>query len=589
MDEPQIIIQGAREHNLRNVSLSLPRDKLIVITGVSGSGKSSLAFDTIYAEGQRRYIESLSTSARQYVGQLHRPDVDRIEGLSPAIAIQQKATDANPRSTVATVTEIYDYLRVFFARLGAIECCGRPVGRQSASEIVQRILELPPRTRLQILAPLARQRRGEFKDVFDDARKAGFVRVRVNGEVLDLSGSIELDRQRRHDLEIVVDRLVVKPEIASRLADSVELALRHGEGNLIVNVFPADDQAGTGEDIYYSREFACPRCGTSYAEPSPQLFSFNSVQGMCGTCHGLGVRSALDEKLVVPQPELSLNEGAVAPWGKPSTLRLKHLLKGLAGHFGFSLDSPWQDLSAAVHEVILYGSPERIKFTYVSHRGRNHPYFDTYGGLLNYFAQGNGGFKAIDEEHHLNRFIRLVPCPDCGGQRLNPEARKVKVGGLNISDLCALTIDQAAAFFDGIVLRGQQALIGDELVRELRGRLNFLLDVGLHYLTLDRGAPTLSGGEGQRIRLASQIGAGLVGVTYVLDEPSIGLHHRDNKHLLSTLERLRDLGNTVIVVEHDEETMRAADFLVDIGPGPGRLGGEVVAAGTAREVSQHGG
>jgi len=582
MDGRPMVIQGAREHNLRNVNLELPRNRLIVFTGVSGSGKSSLAFDTIYQEGQRRYIESLSSGARQYLGQMHRPDVDRIDGLSPAIAIQQKATDSNPRSTVATVTEIYDYLRVFYARLGSIACCGQHVGRQSTSQIIERLLELEPRSRLQLLAPVVRQRRGEFKDIFDDARKAGFVRVRVNGEVVDLSESIDLDRHRRHDIEVVVDRLVVKPEARQRLADSVELALRHGAGTLVANVIPPDrdDEA---RDIFFSREFSCPVCGTSYAEPSPQLFSFNSLQGMCRTCQGLGVRSSLNEQLVAPDPSLSINQGAIAPWGKPDTLRLKHLLAGLAEHFDFSLDQPWADLDPAVRQALLYGTEERIKFVYVSHRGRRHPYFDAWGGLLSYFADGDE--RAVDEDSHLNRFIALTACPDCDGQRLNETARKVVIGGLNVSELCALTIDQAAEFFDVLKLVGQQILIGEDLVREIRGRINFLLDVGLHYLTLDRPAPSLSGGEGQRIRLASQIGAGLVGVTYVLDEPSIGLHHRDNKHLLATLQRLRDMGNTVIVVEHDEETMRAADVLVDIGPGPGRLGGEIVAVGPPDQVA----
>ncbi len=586
MDNSRIKVYGAREHNLQGVNLELPRDRLIVFTGVSGSGKSSLAFDTIYAEGQRRYVESLSTSARQYAGQLRRPEVDRIEGLSPAIAIQQKSTDSNPRSTVATVTEIYDYLRVFFARLGCIECCGRPVGRQSSSEITERILALPERSRIQLLAPVARQRRGEFRDVFEEARKAGFVRVRVNGEVLDLSRPIELDRQRRHDIEIVIDRLVVKPEVATRLADSVELALRHGEGTLVVNVV-APDHDDAAEDIFFSRTLSCPVCGTSYAEPSPQLFSFNSLQGMCRLCHGLGTKAMLDEALVVPDARLSLNQGAVAPWGRPNTLRLKHLLAGLANHFGFTCDQPWAALSAEQREVVLYGSGEMVDFTYRSHRGQEYHYRQRYDGLMSTFEyrEGEVEHKLAEDDHHLHRFVRLVPCPECDGYRLNPEALKVRFERLNLGEVCHLTIAGAADFFDAAQLVGQQAVIGTDLLKEIRGRLNFLLNVGLHYLSLDRAAPSLSGGEGQRIRLASQIGAGLVGVTYVLDEPSIGLHQRDNRHLLSTLRRLRDLGNTVIVVEHDEETMREADVLVDIGPGPGRLGGQVVAAGPADEVA----
>jgi len=586
-----IHIHGAREHNLRGIDLSLPRDRLIVFTGVSGSGKSSLAFDTLYAEGQRRYIESLSTAARAYVGQMHRPDVDRIDGLSPTIAIGQKATDSNPRSTVATVTELYDYLRVLYARLGFIVCCGQMVGRQTPDEIHARIMALPARSRIQLLAPVALARKGEFQDVFDDGRKAGFVRVRVDGEVLDLSASIALDRQRRHTVELVVDRLVVKPEIASRLADSLELALRHGGGRVVVNVLPAEDAsggdvgAGPLGDILFSRDFSCPVCGTSYLEPSPQLFSFNSPQGMCGACQGLGVRPALDLAALVPDPRLSVLNGAVAPWGKPSTLRLKHQLEGLARHYGFSLSTPWKDLPEAVRAILLHGSEETIHFIYRSHSGRRYAYAGTWSGVA---ATLGGADEVLAESETPTRaaqWFRPEACVACDGQRLNPEARRVQVGGRNISELCALTIDQAAGFFDALRLEGNRALIGADLVREIRGRLNFLLNVGLHYLTLDRPAPTLSGGEGQRIRLASQIGAGLVGVTYVLDEPSIGLHHRDNRHLLSTLERLRDLGNTVVVVEHDEETMRAADWLVDVGPGPGRLGGEVVAAGPPEQVA----
>ncbi|MBI2297942.1 MAG: excinuclease ABC subunit UvrA, partial [Armatimonadetes bacterium] len=522
MPEARIVIQGAREHNLQNVSLELPRDRLIVFTGVSGPGKSSLAFDTIYAEGQRRYIESLSTGARQFVGQLHRPDVDRIEGLSPAIAIQQKAGDSNPRSTVATVTEIYDYLRVFWARLGPIECCGHPVGRQTSSEIVERLLDLPDRSRVQLLAPLARQRRGEFRDVFDDARRAGFVRVRVDGEIHDLAAAPELDRNRRHDVEIVVDRVVIKPDIRNRLADSVELALTHGQGTIVANVVPADQDTG-GEDIFFSREMACPICGTSYVDPSPQLFSFNSVQGMCTACQGLGVRTALDPELLVPDPARSINQGAVGPFRMPATLRLRHVLDGLARHHGIDLDRPWEQLDPAQRDLVLYGSPDRIKFTYVSGRGARYDYWGGYHGVLGYFQHFAHEHAGATENRNLGMYFRPVTCPDCHGLRLRPEALLVKFGGLNLSELTGRTIAAAAEFFDGIHLEGRRALIGDDLVREIRGRLNFLTDVGLHYLTLDRPAPSLSGGEGQRIRLASQIGAGLVGVTYVLDEPSIGL------------------------------------------------------------------
>ncbi|MBI5833411.1 MAG: excinuclease ABC subunit UvrA [Armatimonadetes bacterium] len=580
----RIIITGAREHNLRSVDLELPRDRLIVFTGVSGSGKSSLAFDTIYAEGQRRYIESLSAGARQHMGQLKRPDVDRIEGLSPAIAIGQKTSDSNPRSTVATVSEIYDYLRVLYARLGGIVCCGQPVGRQTTEEMTERLLALPPRSRVQLLAPVARLRKGEFQDVFDDARRAGFVRVRVDGEVLDLSERIELDRQRRHDIEIVVDRLVIKPEIRTRLADSLDLGLRHGEGTVIANIIGPDDDESGSRDLFFSRDFSCPRCGTSYQEPSPQLFSFNSPQGMCPSCQGLGAKAALDVTLAVPDDSLSLADGAVAPWGVPSTLRLRHQLDGLAKHYDFSLKTPWRDLSEDVRQVVLHGSDQSIHFVYRSHSGKRYPYEGTWGGVLGTLGNTEDAFDEEETRGRAGSWLTTVPCEECAGERLCSEARRVEVEGVNISELCARTISGAAEFFDDLRLLGQRALIGEDLVREIRGRLNFLLNVGLHYLSLDRPAPTLSGGEAQRIRLASQIGAGLVGVTYVLDEPSIGLHHRDNRHLLSTLQRLRDLGNTVIVVEHDEETMLAADYLVDVGPGPGRLGGEVVAAGSPEVV-----
>ena len=489
----RIIISGAREHNLRSVDLELPRDRLIVFTGVSGSGKSSLAFDTIYAEGQRRYVESLSAGARQHLGQLKRPEVDRIEGLSPAIAIGQKTSDSNPRSTVATVTEIYDYLRVFYARLGGIVCCGQPVGRQTTEEMCERLMALPPRSRVQLLAPVARLRKGEFQDVFDDARRAGFVRVRVDGEVLDLSERIELDRQRRHDIEIVVDRLVIKPEISTRLADSLDLGLRHGEGTVIANIIgPDDSDEGASRDLFFSRDFSCPRCGTSYQEPSPQLFSFNSPQGMCPGCQGLGAKAALDVALAVPDPSVSIAEGAVAPWGVPSTLRLKHQLDGLAKHFGFNLKTPWCDLTDEVREVVLHGSDQTINYVYRSHSGKRYPYTGAWGGILGTLGNTEDAFDEEESRGRAGNWLTTVACEDCAGERLCPEARRVEVEGVNISELCARTISGAAEFFDDLRLTGQRALIGEDLVREIRGRLNFLLNVGLHYLTLDRPAPTLS-------------------------------------------------------------------------------------------------
>ncbi len=585
-DHGQIVVVGAREHNLCSVNVDLPRDQLIVVTGVSGSGKSSLAFDTIYAEGQRRYVESLSAGARQHLGQLRRPDVDRIDGLSPAIAIGQKAGDNNPRSTVATVTEIYDYLRVLYARLGGIVCCGQPVGRQTTTDMAERLQALPLRSRIQLLAPVARARRGQFQELFDDARRAGFVRVRVDGAVLDLSDDIRLDGSRRHDVELVVDRLVLRADVGVRLLDSLELALRHGEGTVIVNVLPPDENdPQAAEDLFFSRDYACPRCGTNYHEPSPQLFSFNSPQGMCDDCQGLGQTAVLDEALVVPDESLSINAGAIAPWGVPSTLNLKHKLTGISQHFGFSLDTPWAELPADIREVILHGSSDNIRFVYRSGRGRRTPYEGTWDGVAATLGNQERVYDPDDDGvHGAARWMTTIPCAGCAGQRLSAAARQVQFEGLGLGELCQLTVEAAAEFFDSIGLRGQRELIGADLLREIRGRLNFLLNVGLHYLTLERSAPSLSGGEAQRIRLASQIGAGLVGVTYVLDEPSIGLHHRDNRHLLSTLGHLRDLGNTVIVVEHDEETMLAADYLVDVGPGPGRLGGKIVAAGPPETV-----
>lgn len=610
----RIIIRGAREHNLRGIDLELPRHQLIVFTGVSGSGKSSLAFDTLHAEGQRRYIESLSPSARSFLGQMEKPEVDHIDGLSPTISIDQKATGHNPRSTVATVTEIYDYLRVLFARVGTPHCtrCGRPIGAQTLDEILQQILSLPLGTRLQILAPIATSRKGEFQDVFEEARKAGFVRVRVDREVLDLSDDIRLDRQRRHDIEIVVDRLILREGIRSRLAESVELALEYGNGNLIANVLPAPGREE--EDLFFSREYACTECGLSFNEPNPQMFSFNSPQGMCPTCHGLGQTMELDPDLVVPDPTKSINEGAIALWGEPRTLEVRHILEGLARHFKFSLDTPWQDLPESQRHAILFGANERIPFVYVSHQGRRYPYQERYSGILKSYERKLSHSSPERLRAHLHQFIKPRPCPDCGGTRLRPEPLAVTLGGKSIAEVTALTIQEAALFFDALAgereagtetlgrtgerhfkhslnalpppLTERQLFIAQDLLKEVRGRLNFLLNVGLYYLTLDRPAPSLSGGEAQRIRLASQIGAGLMGVLYILDEPSIGLHPRDNKDLLATLCRLRDQGNTVIVVEHDEETIRTADHLVDFGPGPGRQGGLVVAQGKVEDLAR---
>ncbi|HIE51346.1 MAG TPA: excinuclease ABC subunit UvrA, partial [Armatimonadetes bacterium] len=529
--------------------------------------------------------------ARAFLGQMEKPDVDHIEGLSPAISIEQKAAGHNPRSTVATMTEIYDYLRVLYARVGTPHCvrCGSPIGAQTSEEIIDRILQLPPGTRFQILAPIAQGRKGEFRDVFEEARRAGFVRVRVDGEILDLAEDIRLDRQRRHDIDLVIDRLVMKEGLRSRLADSVELALERGEGQLILNIVRLGE--GTSPfaegDLIFSRAYACLHCRQSYSEPTPQLFSFNSPQGMCPVCQGLGQKVELVPDLAVPDPSKSINEGAIVVWGEPRSPNLRHILEGLARHFHFSLDQPWETLSEEQQNVVLYGTNERLKFVYVSSDGRRYPYWDTYRGVLATYERKLGRTRSKRVREWVGQFIKPRSCPACGGARLRPEALAVTVGGKSIAEVTALTVAEAAHFFDTLELNQRQAFIAQDLLKEIRGRLHFLLTVGLHYLTLDRTAPTLSSGESQRIRLASQIGAGLVGVLYILDEPSIGLHPRDNKHLLATLKRLRDLGNTVIVAEHDEETMRAADFLVDFGPGPGRHGGEVVATGSAEEVARN--
>ena len=591
MNQDEIVIRGAREHNLKNIDLRLPRYKLIVFTGVSGSGKSSLAFDTLYAEGQRRYVESLSAYARQFIGQMEKPKVDYIGGLSPAIAIEQKAVSKNPRSTVATVTEIYDYLRVLFARIGTPHCpqCGREVRAQSAQEIVAQVAAQPAGTRFQVLSPLARSRKGAFQEVFTQARADGFSRVRVDGEVRSLDEKISLDKQKKHTVELVVDRLVIpaagdpaQREFRTRLTDSVETALRMGDGLVGISL---DDQ-----EWLLSEKNACPVCNLSFPELNPSMYSFNSPMGMCPECNGLGTQLQVDPNLIIVNPDISLLEGASRWHGvasKKSPWQQRHL-KTLADHYGVDLKVPWKELPQMFRDVILYGSgDEKIHFEFEAQDG-------SFKGETNRAEQGvvyhiNRLFRQTRSEYTRRwymSFLSQQPCLACKGQRLRPESRSVTVGGKTMTEATGLTIGRVLEWVEALwpTLTDEQFQIAEEVLKEINERLRFLVNVGLHYLSLDRPAPTLSGGEGQRIRLASQIGCGLVGVLYVLDEPSIGLHSRDNRRLLDTLERLRDLGNTVVVVEHDEETIRTADWIVDLGPGAGLTGGQVVAAGTPADI-----
>jgi excinuclease ABC subunit A len=588
MVHEQILIRGAKEHNLKSIDVVLPRDRLVVITGVSGSGKSSLAFDTLYAEGQRRYVESLSSYARQFIGQMEKPKVDFIGGLSPAIAIEQKAVSKNPRSTVATVTEIYDYLRVLFARVGTPHCptCGREVRAQSAQEIVEQVAALPSGTRFQVLAPLARNRKGAFRDVFAQARSEGFARVRVDGKVRELDEEIELDKKRKHDVELVVDRLRVsagageeRDQFVTRLADSIETALRAGDGLVII------DRVG-GEEWMLSEQHACPACGLSFPELTPAMFSFNSPAGMCPECNGLGTQVEFDPDRFV-DPEKSLHEGGVRTWGvlaRKKSSGTYHVVRQIVEHFGLDMDTPWRDLSEACRRALLYGG---VKVTWQSESERATWQGEwEYEGTVNSTRRRYLHTKSESMRRWYTSFMSQQRCLACGGRRLRPESAAVTVGGRTINEVTALSIGEVLEWVGGLwpQMSPQQMEIGEEVLKEIRERLQFLVNVGLHYLTLDRPAPTLSGGEGQRIRLASQIGCGLVGVLYVLDEPSIGLHARDNRRLLDTLERLRDMGNTVVVVEHDEETMRTADWIVDLGPGAGVNGGRVVAAGPPRAI-----
>ncbi|TMF14853.1 MAG: excinuclease ABC subunit UvrA [Chloroflexi bacterium] len=586
MPNDQIAIHGAREHNLKNIDLTLPRDRLIVITGLSGSGKSSLAFDTIYAEGQRRYVESLSAYARQFLGQMEKPDVDHIDGLSPAISIDQKGSSKNPRSTVGTVTEIYDYLRLLYARIGHPHCpkCGREIGRQSIEQIADQVLALPEGTRLLVTAPMVQGRKGEHRDVFDEARRKGFVRARVDGAVLDLSESIVLDKNFKHDIEIVVDRVVIEPDLRSRLNDSLEQTAKLSDG--LILLVPADQNAGV-EEMLFSQEYACVYDGISMEEPAPRNFSFNNPHGACAVCTGLGMRMEVDPDAVVPDPTLSINEGALSGWTRgPSQHWLMEVLDTVCRKFRVPLNVPWEELTAKEQRLVLYGLPkdETVRMRYVTHSGHTRSFDAGYEGVINNLQRRYRETDSDWVKQDIERLMMQKPCPACDGKRLKPEYLAVTIDGMSIADFCANSIVAALQRIGTLHLSEREHVIARQVLKEIGERLGFLNDVGLSYLTIDRAATSLSGGEAQRIRLATQIGSKLMGVLYILDEPSIGLHQRDNHKLIRTLTRLRDIGNTLIVVEHDEETIRSADYVVDVGPGAGEHGGHVVAAGTLDEV-----
>jgi excinuclease ABC subunit A len=573
----RLVVRGAREHNLKNVHLELPRDSLIVFTGISGSGKSSLAFDTIYAEGQRRYVESLSAYARQFLGQMDKPDVDFIEGLSPAISIDQKSAPKNPRSTVGTITEIYDYLRLLYARIGKPHChnCGRPIARQTPEQIVDQILGLPEGTRFQVLAPVVRGRKGEFQAMLEELSRRGYVRARIDGEVRELSEKIRLDRYYQHDIDIIVDRLVIKEGIGSRLTDSIETALKLAEGTAAIDL--VDDE---GEDIMFSEQFACLNCGLSFDELAPRNFSFNSPYGACERCDGLGTHLEIDPELVIPNPDLTLEQGAIGPWSGRTLEYFDRLLASAASTFGFRTDVPFRKLPKRAKEIILYGSDDdEIHVRYKNRFGRIRSYWTVFEGVITWLERRYSETDSDYARERYEQYFREVPCPACKGARLRPESLAVTIGGQNIFQLTQMCMGDTDDFLKKLELNEREKHIAERVLKEIHARLGFLLDVGLDYLTLSRGSATLAGGEAQRIRLATQIGSGLVGVLYVLDEPSIGLHQRDNHRLIETLLRLRDLGNTLIVVEHDEATIRAADHVVDIGPGAGEKGGEIVYSG----------
>jgi excinuclease ABC subunit A len=579
MTQDFIKVRGARAHNLKNVDVDIPRDKLVVVTGLSGSGKSSLAFDTIYAEGQRRYVESLSSYARQFLGQMDKPDVDYIEGLSPAISIDQKTTSRNPRSTVGTVTEVYDYLRLLYARIGHPHCpqCGREISQQTIQQMVDQIMTYPERTKLQILAPLVKGKKGEHVKILEDARKSGYVRVRVDGENHDLSEEIKLEKNKKHSIEVVIDRIALKPDSAVRLADSLETALKMSDGNVLVDIIDR-------EEILFSENFACPDCGIALEEVSPRLFSFNSPFGACPSCTGLGANLEVDVELIIPNRKLSLSQGAILPWAKSQSSYYPQMMAAASEGLGFTMDTPLDQLTEDQWKGLLYGTQKPIKFNYINIFDQPKIFNAPFEGLVPFFERRYKESTSDYVRTEIENFMSERPCPACKGKRLKPEALAVKVGKLSIDDFTRLPITEALEFANQVELSEKEQIIAQQILKEIRERLGFLVNVGLDYLTLHRAAGTLSGGEAQRIRLATQIGSSLMGVLYVLDEPSIGLHQRDNARLLTTLERLRNLGNTLLVVEHDEDTMLAADHIIDIGPGAGVHGGEIVAQGTLEEI-----
>ena len=579
----EIVIRGAREHNLKNIDLTIPRDKLVVFTGVSGSGKSSIAFDTLYAEGQRRYVESLSSYARQFLGQMEKPDVDQIDGLSPAISIDQKTTSHNPRSTVGTVTEIYDYLRLLYARIGVPHCpkCGKEIKKQTIDQIVDRVLELPERTKIQLLAPVVRGRKGEHVKLLEDAKKSGYVRVRVDGIIYDLSEEIKLEKNKKHTIEIIVDRLVVKEGIQKRLTESIETVTALTGGLLVVDVNQG------GDELVFSQNFSCPDCGIDLMEIEPRLFSFNNPSGACPTCTGLGMQMKFDEQLIVPNDSLSIAGGAIVAPGYNSIsskdTMTRVLFDALAEEYGFSLDTPFRELPEEIKKIIFYGTGgKKLRITYTNYRGTG-SYDYAFEGIIpnlqRRYSETSETMRGEYEEYMTN-----IECPSCHGMRLRPEVLAITVGGKNISQVTEMSVADIQKFFQNLQLSGRDEMIAERILKEIHARIGFLVDVGLDYLTLSRAAGTLSGGEAQRIRLATQIGSGLVGVVYILDEPSIGLHQRDNDKLLKTLQHLRDIGNSLIVVEHDEDTMYAADFIVDVGPGAGKDGGNIICTGDVEEI-----
>ncbi len=586
---PVISVRGAREHNLKNVSVELPRDKLVVFTGLSGSGKSSLAFDTIYAEGQRRYVESLSAYARQFLGQMDKPDVDVIEGLSPAISIDQKSASKNPRSTVGTITEVYDYLRLLYARIGIQHCPndGTRLQRQTPQQIVDRILLLPEGTRFQVLAPVVRGRKGEYDTLLADLSGQGFVRARIDGETVVIDEFLHRDERlakyEQHKIEIVVDRLVLREGLERRLTDSLETALRLADGVAEVEVIAGEGEA-TPETLTFSQHLACRTCGTSYDEPAPRNFSFNSPYGACEKCDGLGTTFEVDPELVVPDPEASINDGAIAPWRSAHTQYFTRMLESVAEIYEFDLDAPWEKLTPQQQQIVLHGTAGKMTVKYKNRYGRSRQYSTEYEGVIPWIQRRHESSESDWSREQYEGYMRQIACHTCGGARLKPSTLAVTIGGKNISEVCEMAIGESAKFLSALELSERDKMIAERVTKEVNARLGFLLDVGLDYLTLSRSAGTLAGGEAQRIRLASQIGSGLVGTLYVLDEPSVGLHQRDNRRLIDTLTRLRDLGNTVIVVEHDEETIRQADWIVDIGPGAGEHGGEVIYSGPVKGI-----